>query len=117
MQARGGGRDPSEFLLSFVNMANSDLSYLERMERVEVIMNSVKVLRILTQEADSAQKVLKGYPNLLFDAKEFFKDFLSNQVVRSEAAGLVYNVKVNNGRMPNELTSLLRGFDPQQYIV
>ena len=45
---KGGGRDSSEFMIAFVAMARSDMTYLERMERVEVVMNSVKILRVLT---------------------------------------------------------------------
>ena len=64
-----------------------------------------------------AAKILQDYPNMLFDANEIFKDYVSNLNVLTEARGLVYNVKMNNGRMPNELSGLLRGFDPEQYIV
>ena len=64
-----------------------------------------------------AAKILQDYPNMLFDANEIFKDYVSNLNVLTEARGLVYNVKMNNGRMPNELSGLHRGFDPEQYSV
>ena len=48
LSARGQFNNSRDFLSSLLTLLNTDWSYLERMEREEIIANGVKMLRLLT---------------------------------------------------------------------
>ena len=92
MASRGVQNNSRDFLSTFVILLNEEWPMLERMERSEILANSMKFLRLLTQDTFMAQRIKKDYPEILEDNKDLVLNNQENQFVIKEAQGFIYNM-------------------------
>lgn len=104
------------FVKSFVNLATSDWSNsLQKLERGELAANSLKTLRLLTEEPRVATRVNQDNPRLLEEVSDLIFDFQDYKFAAQEAKGLIFNMKqVMDLALPDVMEDMITGFRPEQ---
>ena len=74
LESRGPELSSRQFLHTYIALATSEWSFLERIERLEVTINVFKTLRILTEDKIAVNTVTKDYPLILSDIRELIQD-------------------------------------------
>ena len=95
----------SQFIANLVHLVNANSSSnLQRIERAEVSANSLKTLRLLTDDLQIATRINHNQPNLLAKLTPLIFEYQDYQFSAIEAKGLIYNMRqVIEDFLPDEL--------------
>ena len=101
-------------LTSLIGVLKEDWSGVPRADRLELVANCLKALRLFTFGAGSVDAILREYPQFLNQIATLLNSNNTNNIIQSEAAQIVRHFSLNkNCEIPDELSVFIETSDDQ----
>lgn len=102
-----------------MTLATSDWSMqLQKIERAELATNSLKTLRLITDDPKIATRVNQDHPRLLSQLSDLIFDFTDYKFAAEEARGLIFNMKqVMDEPIPEVMQDMITNYGPSTRVI